>query len=41
MLIDREKYLCRPSSEAEREVMEKGFEVLGVPVAHHWPRASS
>ena len=40
MLIEREGYVCRPPTVAEREAIEKGFEVLGVQVAHHWPRAS-
>lgn len=41
MLIDEQHYLSRPPTVAEREAVEKGFEVLGIQVAHHWPRASS
>jgi len=40
-LIDRQRYLCRLPTDAEREALEKGFEVLGVQVAGHWPRARS
>jgi hypothetical protein len=32
-LIDDQHYLCRPPTVAEREALEKGFEVLGVQVA--------
>jgi hypothetical protein len=41
MLIGEQHYLCRPPTVAERESLEKGFEVLGIQVAHHWPRTSS
>jgi hypothetical protein len=41
MLIDEQQELCRSPTVAEREALEKGFEVLGVQVAHHWPRAGS
>ena len=40
-LIQRQRYLCRLPSNAEREALEKGFEALGVQVAGHWPRTSS
>jgi hypothetical protein len=31
----------RPPTVAEREAMEKGFEVLGIQIIRHWPRPSS
>ena len=40
-LIERQGYLGRLPTDAEREALEKGFEALGVQVAGHWPRASS
>jgi len=41
MLIERQEYLCRPPTVAEREALEKGFEELGVQIIHHWPRPGS
>lgn len=35
MLIEDQHFLCRPPTSAEREALEKGFEVLGVQTALH------
>lgn len=40
-LVGEQGLLCRAPTVAEREAVEKGFEVLGVSPAMHWPRPSS
>jgi hypothetical protein len=40
LLIEEQRYLCRPPTAAEREAVEKGIEVLGARDTA-WPLSGS
>ena len=37
MMIDGQRYVCRPPTAAEREALEKGIDALGVRADVTWP----